>query len=193
MPYARVVPVVDLRVRGMCCLPYEGHPRGCPNYGVSARCPPKVANLADAYDLDGPFYVVWSAFPLGEHVAAMRARHPEWSERQLRCVLYWQGTARKRLRAEVAVFRGERPEVDWLVETTPEAMGLDVTRTVEQAGLVLPWPPGDVVYHVALAGRHREIRLRYDGPGSEGDSTVDCERAEDEADLIMFRATHRGA
>ncbi len=159
MPHARVIPVLEPSVRGMCRLPYEGHPKGCPNFGVAERCPPKVVHLDEAYDLGAPFYAVWSAFPLGEHVAAMRAKHPDWSERQLRCVLYWQGTARKRLKAEIAKFRGEHPEIDWLVETTPEAMGMHVGKTMVQVGVVLPWPPAELAYHVALAGKRREIFL----------------------------------
>jgi len=82
----------------------------------------------------------------------MRARHPDWSLRQLTCVLYWQGAARKRLRGEIAKFRAEHPEVDWLIETTPEAMGCNVTATMKAVGVVLPWPPTEVVYHVALTG-----------------------------------------
>jgi predicted metal-binding protein len=161
MPYARVIPVLDPKVRGMCRLPYEGHPRGCPNYGRVDRCPPKVAHLDEVYDLGSPFYAVWSTFALGEHAAKMRERHPGWSDRQLRCVLYWQGTARRRLREEVAAFRRERPEVDWLVETTPEAMGLEVGKTVAQVGVALPWPPAELVYHVALAGKKKELFMEF--------------------------------
>ena len=163
MPHARVLPVLYDSVRKLCSRPYEGHPRGCPNYGKAPRCPPKVARIDEVYDLGAPFYVVWSTFELGAHVATMRDRHPDWSERQLRCVLYWQGTARKRLRAEVEAFREAHPEVDWLVETTPEAMGLEVTKTMAQAGVELPWPPVETAYHVALAGKRREIYLTHVG------------------------------
>lgn len=155
MPSVLVKPVVDLRVRGMCALPYEGHPRGCPNFGCSSRCPPASPLLYDAFDERGPHYAVYSSFPLGEHVERMRASHPSWSERQLRCVLYWQGTARKRLRAEVVAFRAAHPEVEWRVEETPEAMGLHVFETMRKAGVTLPWPPADIAIHVALAGPAR--------------------------------------
>jgi len=152
MPSVLVVPVVDERVCGLCCKPYEGHPRGCPNFGKASRCPPAAPHLYQVFDKAGPFYAIYSAFPLGEHVARMRSAHPDWSDRQLRCVLYWQGTARKRLRSEVAAFRAEHPEREWLVEETPEAMGLQVFDTMAKAGVPLPWPPVDLAYHVALAG-----------------------------------------
>lgn len=160
MPSYSVSPVIDLSVRRLCTRPYEGHPKGCPNFNSSPRCPPKVPTLDQVFDMRGPFWAVCSSFPLGEHVASMRARHPEWSQRQLSCVLYWQGTARKRLRAEIAAFRACLPSTTWIVETTPEAMGCDVTITLRSAGVVLPWPPGDVVTHVALAGITNCLHVR---------------------------------
>jgi len=165
MPYAKVVPVLDPAVRKLCCRPYPGHPRGCPNFGTVERCPPRARHLDDVFDLGAPFYVVWSVFQLGDHVRAMREVHPRWSDRQVRCVLYWQGKARKRLREEVTKFREEHPEVDWLVEATPEAMGLEVTRTMAEAGVALPWPPVEQAFHVALAGKKREIYLKHEEGG----------------------------
>jgi len=156
MPHVIVSPVFDARARTMCCLPYPRHPRGCPNYGKSPRCPPRAPSLFDHFDESGPFYAVYSVFQLGEHVGTMRSRHPDWSEPQLRCVLYWQNRARARLREEVESFRRGHPERRWVVEETPEAMGCDVTATLAAAGVVLPWPPVDVAYHVALAGLVRE-------------------------------------
>ena len=32
--------VVDYRARDWCRLPYPDHPRGCPNFGRRADCPP---------------------------------------------------------------------------------------------------------------------------------------------------------
>lgn len=152
MPHVSVTPVIDPSVRGLCPRPYEGHPRGCPNFGRAARCPPRAPLLDRVYDAEGPFFAIYSTFDLGEHVARMRERHPGWSPRQLLCVLYWQGTARKRLRGEIASFRRDHAEREWLVETTPEALGLDVSATMREAGVELPWPPSSVAYCVALAG-----------------------------------------
>lgn len=151
MPHALVNPVLDTSVRGLCSRPYDGHPRGCPNFGCKKRCPPLAPTLYEVFNEAQPFYAIWSAFDLGAYVRVMAARHPDWSSRQLRCVLYWQGTARKRLRQEVEAFRQVHPG-SWLVEETPEAMGVDVTATMKTAGVVLLWPPGDTVYHVVLAG-----------------------------------------
>jgi len=149
MPYAEVAPVLDERVRGLCLKPYPLHPRGCPNFGRVPRCPPRVPLVWVRYDLSRPCYVVWSRFDLGAHAQRMRALHPGWSDRQVRCCRYWQGTARKRLEAEVALF--SREHAGYAVDTCPEAGGVDVTATMRLVGVELDWPPVSIVVHVALA------------------------------------------
>jgi hypothetical protein len=151
MPFLPVIPVYDKSVRGLCCRVYEGHPKGCPNFNHAARCPPKAPMLPEVFDMAGPFFAIYSRFPLGEHVESMRQAHPNWSYRQLSCVLYWQGTARARLKAEIAAFKAAHPR-PWLIETTPEAFGCNVTETMKAVGIELPWPAREFAYHVALAG-----------------------------------------
>ena len=154
MPYQQVIPVYHPAVRGLCLHPYPNHLHGCPNYMHADRCPPKSPLFPDVYETAGDFYVIWSIFDLGKHVQHMRFRHPKWSDRQLRCVLYWQGRARVHLRRAIMIFRMEHPEIDdrHLIHETPEALGIDVTTTMKSIGIDIPWPPIDTVYHVALAG-----------------------------------------
>jgi hypothetical protein len=92
--------------------------------------------------------VIWNKFPFGEHVARMRERHPDWSERQLACCLYWQGTARKQLEAEIEKFRRVRCTSVFRI---PEAHGVNVTATMERVGVYLEWPPKRWAYQVAIA------------------------------------------
>ena len=143
-------PVIDHSVRGLCWRPYEGHPHGCPNYKKCDRCPPRAALLQNAFDLNDRMFVVYNAFDIASHVMKMSQRHPKWSDRQLRCCLYWQPTARKALRREINIFLSIHPGL-YIVET-PEAMGLNVTATMASVGIHLEWPPVNVTYQVALAG-----------------------------------------
>ena len=158
MPFARVVPVVDPKVRGLCVKPYPRHPRGCPNFGSKAGCPPLAPQLADYFDLSQPTYAVWNDFPIGEHVRAMQVAHPTWSDAQLYCCLYWQPRARTQLKIEVMQFTKwwtcQPDNYDQVVEVNrcPEAMGLDVTATMKSIGVVLEWPPRELAVQVALAG-----------------------------------------
>jgi hypothetical protein len=157
MPWAKVTPRIDPAVRGLCRKPYPGHPGGCPNYSRKDGCPPGTRLLGDDIDLSRPVYAIYNAFPLGEHVAKMRARHPEWTNRQLRCCLYWQPRARKSLRHEIDEFFAETRRTmsvprSWVVARCPEAQGVDMTATMGSAGIVLEWPPVNVAYQVVLIG-----------------------------------------
>lgn len=174
MPWAQVVPVVDLKVRGLCAKPYPRHPRGCPNYGKPGRiqCPPLAPELGHLFDLTAPAFAVWNVFDLWGHVQRMSRAHPEWSLGQVYNARYWQAGARKVLQAELEAFWKAHPELAhgrfagwsevirnkghaslWDATTCPEAMGLDVTATLAGIGIVLEWPPVTTALQVAFVGR----------------------------------------
>lgn len=151
--FAEVVPVLDGSVRNLCRRPYAGHPKGCPNYGCKERCPPRSPMLADVIDLQQPVFAIWNAFDLGKHVERVRAKHPTWTERQLYCCLYWQGTARKSLREKIRQFCHVRPCSGLTIVGCPEACGVNVTETMKRVGIFLEWPPRVSAIQVVLAGR----------------------------------------
>lgn len=143
-------PIIQTNVRSLCCCPYHNHPKGCPNYGNKPTCPPVVQCFENVFDMARDIFVIWTTFHFGEHVAKMKILHPGWSERQLTCCLYWQGTARKKLKEEINMFIKHHPSFG--VTTCPEAMGINVTATMNAIGQKLEWPPETVTYQVALAG-----------------------------------------
>lgn len=153
MPFIEVKPIIDLKVRGLCAKPYPLHPKGCPNFNHKMGCPPQAPKLDDFFDLSLSCYVIWNAFAIGEHVRSLKEKHPDWSERQLYCCLYWQPRARADLEAEIEKFihvsrlAGAR----W-VTRCPEAMGLNVTATMRSIGVELEWPPKETAVQVAFAG-----------------------------------------
>ena len=98
---AIIKPVLDRSMRGLCVKEYPNHKKGCPNFNKRDRCPPKAPFLEDLYDLTKPVWVIYTRYDFGTHVKKMRAKHPEWSQRQVECCLYWQGTARKNLKNEI--------------------------------------------------------------------------------------------
>ncbi len=161
----QVAPVMNPEARKLCTRPYHGHPKGCPNYGKRVSCPPAAPLLCEALDLAYPVYAIWNAFDFGAHISRMRRRHPEWSQRQVECCLYWQGTARKELRRKVEAWLSEptcrfEQVVVYLSELRvlycPEACGVDVTATMASIGIELEWPPRTVAYQVALVGTKGE-------------------------------------
>ena len=145
-------PVVDPSVRELCPRPYPGHRKGCPNYGQRSSCPPKARLIGDVLNLDATVYCAWNVFPLGRHVARMREKHPDWSERQLECCLYWQGTARKHLNERIVRFLDEQND-RLVVLRCPEACGVNVTATMALLGVVLEWSPKRLAVQVALIGQ----------------------------------------
>lgn len=115
-----------------CQIPYPGHLKGCPNYGRKG-CPPDASFITDVMDLRRPVYIAFSEFNLSAHMGKMKYIHPNWTERQLRNVLYWQGTSRKQMRqrAKIAQFYGGGD----VVLTCPEAHGVNVYATCFYSGL----------------------------------------------------------
>lgn len=149
--WMQVKPVIEPPVRLLCPKAYELHPRGCPNYGKKAGCPPQAPLLTQTLDISKPIWAIFSSFDLKAHVKKMRTAHPGWSDRQLRCCLYWQGAARKELKETIAKALESLPQ-PLVVVPCPEAQGVNVTATLKQVGIFLEWPPTTVTYQVALAG-----------------------------------------
>jgi len=138
--------------RGMCVWEYTNHKKGCPNYGKKKDCPPYAPMLDQVFDMSRPIYAVYSVYDFHAHVEKMRHKHPGWTDNQLRCVLYWQRTARKVLKERMADFLRLYREKGYYVTTSPEAMGVDVMNTLKDAGIVLEWPVKENAYQVAFAG-----------------------------------------
>lgn len=151
-----VVPVREVVISDQtakwCELPYPGHPKGCPNVGKAAHCPPQAPKLGEVFDLGGPLYLVHSDFDLDAHAAKMRSEHPEWTERQCRCLLYWQPRSRKQMRQRV---EEAMPMVGADVSAAcPEAMGLNVFATARKSGLILDKTRTiSTARHITLIGR----------------------------------------
>jgi hypothetical protein len=156
MPYSNVIPVVDPSVRELCAKRYHGHPKGCPNFGKRPSCPPAAPLIIDVLDFSKPIWCVWNAYDFGAHVAKMRERHPQWSDRQLANCLYWQGTARKQLKESITHLLAKLPPTATEVVRCPEACGVNVTETMKKLAVYLQWPPKTIAYQVALVGTPKE-------------------------------------
>ncbi|MDR3591562.1 MAG: hypothetical protein P4N41_18050 [Negativicutes bacterium] len=151
MAWIEVKPVIDHSVRNLCTTPYPGHPRGCPNYGKKIGCPPETHLFDQVYDLNQPVFAVYNVFDMAEHIRRMKVAHPAWSDRQLRCCLYWQGGARVKLREAIPYFLREYPGYN--IARTPEAMGVNIDATMAAAEIKLEWSPTTKAYQIILAAK----------------------------------------
>ena len=146
--------VINKSTSEWCKLPYPGHKKGCPNYGKSDRCPPECKHLGVYFDLSKPMYLIHSEFDLAGHALIMKNKHPNWSDRQCRCVLYWQSRSRKQLKERISAVMPILL-VDF-VTTTMEAMGVNVYATARLSGLNLERIRDlSICRHVALAGSRK--------------------------------------
>jgi len=150
MPYKQINPNIDLSVRSVCVRSYPNHPKGCPNFGKKKGCPPQVSIITDILDFTKPIYAIWNIFDFESHCNRMRKLHPNWTQRQVECCLYWQPKARKQLKIEIGIFLDVIKNQTIL--TCPEGNGVNITETMASIGQFLQWPPRTFTYQVVLAG-----------------------------------------
>lgn len=143
-----------------CALPYPGHPKGCPNIGKgNPDCPPYAPRVEEVLDLSRPVWWVGSAFDLATFRERMWELHPDWSLRQAGCVLYWQPSVRKHNDILAAQFLAQHPGA---VAFSPEGLGVNVTTTLQAAGVDIRWKRPLVVVH-------KGSMVGYPLPGCEDD------------------------
>ena len=173
--------VYDSRARDgtWCTLPYPGHKKGCPNF---PKCPSGRMDFG-ILSPDYKWYAVIEEFDLVTHAMRMynnsvkrreeaiykyladgmtqeeaeKKAPKEWSDRQCRCVLYWQNGVRRRLltKAEKLLEELGGPE-GGVILTIPEANGVNVFATMARHGLFLKANP-DYVYKVMLVGKAKDL------------------------------------
>lgn len=143
--------VINPKTQEWCCLPYPDHLNGCPKYDCSEKCPPGYHLIGQVLDIEKPIYIVAIRFNLGAQSRRMKTLHPDWTDRQCRCLLYWQGTVNKRLKQEVNKVLVNK-KLGNIVEFNPEGAGVNVTLTCFYSDIKLEWPPRKYVYKLALVG-----------------------------------------
>lgn len=97
-------------------------------------------------------YFIVETFDLDAFSNSMKVLHPQWSDKQCKCCLYWQNGVRKRLRQKCDSFIATKKGYTYTL--IPEAMGVNVFRTAHRHKLMIRKNPA-VVYKVALVGMAR--------------------------------------
>lgn len=135
----------------LCRLKYPNHPKGCPKYGKDDKCPPKIKSIDNYIDLEKPIYIIYSEFDLESHVKNMKLKHPNWTKRQCKNVLYWQESSRKQLRKRIEWCNNV---IDFnFVAYCPEGMNVNVYATCKLAGLKLQRIRNlKICHHIAIIG-----------------------------------------
>ena len=154
----------DRKIQGLCKLPYYGHTKGCPNFGVKESCPPNQPLINEVLDFNKDIYLIYTKFCVGYFAEIMRRKHPEWGgqPRQWYNPRRWQPRARKMNRHKEYLTE-KKYELEEVIRS-PEAHGVDVTKMMANVGVELKWgwPPehnfeengylDNFVYIVSLGG-----------------------------------------
>jgi len=145
-----ISPNYDERARDgtWCKLPYPGHLKGCPNYPECIDNRLDFKHFGAQYD----WHVVTETFDLASHVSKMKNKHPNWSNSQARCLLYWQTGVRSRLKKKAEALK-ESLHAQMILDI-PEAHGINVFKMMSRLGISLKANP-DLVTKVMLVGKRR--------------------------------------
>lgn len=135
-----------------CKLLYPNHPRGCPNYGKRKSCPPFTQKFTEI--IQEPFYLVIEEFDIISHSKKMKKRHPNWTERQCRNLLYWQKGVVKKLKIQ-AYDLAKSLGKEFIVLEVPEANGVDVFKTCKNIGIELQTYPQEIIRKIMIVGKEK--------------------------------------
>lgn len=145
--------IIDYNCRNFCKIPYHGHKNGCPNYGKSEICPPKICLIKDFINLNKPIWFIIEEFNLKNHVEKMKINHPDWSYTQLKNLLYWQNGVRKNLKIKTEKFINNHIDKNKLIYTLiPEAMGVMVIDTALNLNIPIERKPINKIIKISLIG-----------------------------------------
>lgn len=149
-----------------CTLPYPNHLNGCPNYNKNPLCPPNTQMLDDKLDDYNNFYLIYAKFQLDEYVEEMRNRHPNWSYRQASCVLYWQGSVKRRIKDRLKSIFRKNPNNEFYMFASGsgfkevfgnqdkiysmEAAGIDVFKTLKNNDIEFELKPRNFILLINL-------------------------------------------
>jgi hypothetical protein len=131
-----------------CTLPYPGHKNGCPNFGKHNDCPPQAPYFLDVYKPE--VHVAFMRFDFGDFLERKRRIHPDWTERALRNPWHFQGHLDSKLRNFVKAELDNPMLKNFVVVSSPEAMGVNMHMTARRTEVELEWPPMKQMYRVAL-------------------------------------------
>ena len=152
--------VLTPETKAWCALPYYDKKHGCPNYKGrcyrGGRLP--MTMLYEIMSIHKPIWIVYNEFDLGAHVAKMRAAHPDWSERQLRNVYYWQNQSRSQLQKKVNAAAAILKEKGPIVISSGEGNGVNLYATCYHSGLKLEKIRDlKICRHMVLIGYRKRI------------------------------------
>lgn len=131
------ITTVGLKIHlNWCTLPYHNHPKGCPLFDSCKHSFYKIHTYDNVFDRSAVAWCIWEEFDLKKQEEKMHSLHPEWTPRQCRNLLYWQGTVRKKLNIKVKEFF-KRKKLWKKYACVTRGFGINIYATLKTAGVHL--------------------------------------------------------
>ena len=159
-----------------CTLPYPGHKSGCPNYDKNPLCPPNIKIMEEYLKNYSFYYLIYAIFNISEYKTYMLEKHPDWSDRKARCLLYWQKSIKKLLKKYIQDIylnhndysfylfsSGSGGKIDNIKQETiysMEAAGINVIQTLINNGIEIEVKPIKIIHIVTLLCSDKELKLK---------------------------------
>jgi predicted metal-binding protein len=158
-----------------CCLPYPDHPNGCPNFDKNPLCPPKAPFLKNKLNKFNYFYLIIGRFNLSKYKEEMLIRHPSWSEKQAKCVLYWQSSAKRHIKDYIErIYEKNSNRSFFLLSSgsgfkniripqekiySMEAVGINVFKTLDNNNIEYELKPEKIILLVNLICSNKKLKF----------------------------------
>lgn len=158
-----------------CTLPYPDHKNGCPNYNKNPLCPPNTKIMEKHLENYRVFYLIYAIFNIFEYKNYMLKKHPDWSDRKAKCLLYWQKSIKKLLKKYILdLFLNNNDYSFYLFNSgsggkmnnfkqekiySMEAAGINVIQTLINNGIEIEVKPIKIIHIVNLLCSDNELKL----------------------------------
>lgn len=158
--------IFNEKIREFCKRAYPKHKNGCPNYNKNPLCPPQAPYRKDILKKHSNFILVWANFDFKSYKEKMKENHQTWSEKQITCVLYWQGSLKKIIK-DYIVKNLQYNELfgcgsGFLDSQSMESAGINVFSTLKLNKIDYEIKPVDKIVLVALLCLNNKKRTLQD-------------------------------
>ncbi len=154
------------KIQYLCELPYPDHPNGCPNYNKNPLCPPHSPNRKEILKKYQYFTLFMVKFDFKRHKEQMKMNHPDWSDRQIACNLYYQSHIKKLFYAYVSPYYVYPNQVLMGCGSgfgtniySMESVGINVFQTLKKLNYQLEPNPQTNITFVSLLASDRPIGM----------------------------------
>lgn len=144
-----------------CNMHYPNHKHGCPQY------PPCIDERIDWYEIRRNryrWYAFVRRFSINEHATLMKDKNKKLTDKQRRCVLYYQRGINKTIKDSMLKWFNIKDFDKVLLLDRPEANGINMYSTMSKHGLNLKANYDDIICKIMIIGipkteNYKQVKL----------------------------------